>query len=229
MAGGEPLKNAPVENCRNIAFSLRTGARDMGFYRNKITQYAKDEFDRLEKLNPGSFIHKIELIPGMGHGIDYRPTTPWLKQYTRNPYPKFVSWENFEMDGLYRDGFYNLAVKERSNNDDSSRTYYEMNIQDNNITLKVDLVTYKATEIDPQWGIQLKFDKTYQPATKGKVIIYLCDELVNLDKEITLTVNGKEVFKGKVKPELKHIVNSCATFFDPARLYPAAIEVDLAQ
>lgn len=229
MAGGEPLKNAPAENCRNIAFSLRTGARDMGFYRNKITQYAKDEFDRLEKLNPGSFIHKIELIPGMGHGIDYRPTTPWLKQYTRNPYPKFVSWENFEMDGLYRDGFYNLAVKERSNNDDTSRTYYEMNIQDNNITLKVDLVTYKATEIDPQWGIQLKFDKTYQPATKGKVIIYLCDELLNLDKEITLTINGKEVFKGKVKPELKHIVNSCATFFDPARLYPAAIEVDLAQ
>ena len=104
-----------------------------------------------------------------------------------------------------------------------------MNIQDNSITLKVDLVTYKATEIDPQWGIQLKFDKTYQPATKGKVIIYLCDELVNLDKEITLTVNGKEVFKGKVKPELKHIVNSCATFFDPARLYPAAIEIDLAQ
>ena len=31
MAGGEPLKNAPVENCRNIAFSLRTGADDDGF------------------------------------------------------------------------------------------------------------------------------------------------------------------------------------------------------
>ena len=60
-------------------------------------------------------------------------------------------------------------------------------------------------------------------------MIYLCEELVNLDKEITLTVNGKEVFKGKVKPELKHIVNSCAAFFDPERLYPAAIEVDLTK
>ena len=228
MAGGEPLKNAPVENCRNIAFSLRTGALDRGFYRNKLTQYTKDEFDRLEKLYPGSFIHYIELIPGMGHGIDYKPTTPWLKQYTRNPYPKFVSWENFEMDGLYRDGFYNLAVKERSNDDTKSRTYYELNITDNHIALKADVVTYKATEIDPNWGIELKCEKNYQSATKGKVIIYLCEELVNLDKEITLTVNGKEVFKGKVKPELKHIVNSCATFFDPARLYPAAIEVDIA-
>lgn len=229
MAGGEPLKNAPAENCRNIAFSLRTGALDRGFYRNKLTQCVKNEFDRLEKLNPGSFIHHIELIPGRGHGIDYRPTTPWLKQYTRNPYPKTVSWENFEMDGIYRDRFYNLYVIERSNDDIKSRTYYQLDIKENNIDLKVDLVTYKTTEIDPNWGIELTFEKNYQPATKGKVLIYLCEELVNLDKEITLTVNGKEVFKGKVKAELKHIVNSCAAFFDPARLYPAAIEIDLAK
>ena len=228
MAGGEPLKNAPVENCRNIAFSLRTGALDRGFYRNKLTQYTKDEFERLQKLYPEGFIHRIELIPGMGHGIDYRPTTPWLKQYTRNPYPKSVSWENFEMDGIYRDGFYNLFVKERSNDDTKSRSYYELDIVDNKITLKADVVTYKATEIDPQWGIELKCEKTYQPATKGKVIIYLCDKLVKLDQEVTLIVNGKEIFKGIVKPELIHIVNSCTTFFDPARLYPAAIEVDLS-
>lgn len=227
MAGGEPLKNAPVENCRNIAFSLRTGALDDGFYRNKLTTYTNEEFNRLEKENPGSFIHHIELIPGMGHAIDYRPTTPWMKQYARNPYPKTVSWENFEMDGRYRDGFYNLYVLERSNDNTDSRTYYEMRIDGNHIDLSVQLVTYKAVEVDPRWGIELKFEKTYQPATKGKLLVYLCDELVDLDQEVILTVNGKEVFRGIVKPELKHLVNSCAAFFDPARLYPAAIEVDL--
>ncbi|MDE6482984.1 MAG: hypothetical protein K2L01_04415, partial [Rikenellaceae bacterium] len=85
MAGGEPLKNAPVENCRNIAFSLRTGANDDGFFRNTLTQYTKDEFDRLESENPGSFVHNIRLLPGMGHSIDYNPTTPWLKTHTRDP------------------------------------------------------------------------------------------------------------------------------------------------
>lgn len=228
MAGGEPLKNAPVENCRNMAFSLLTGAEDRGFYRNKLTQYTKDEFERLQKLNPGKFIHRIELIPGMGHGIDYKLTTPWLKQYTRNPYPKAVSWENFEMDGIYRKGFYNLFVKERSNDNDKSRTYYEMDINGNDISLKVDVVTYKATEVDPNWGIELKSEKSYQPATKGKVVIYLNEQLVDLSKKVTLTVNGKKAFQGIVKPELRHMVNSCATFFDPARLYPAAIEVDIA-
>lgn len=82
MAGGEPLKNAPAENCAHIAFSLRTGADDRGFYRNILTGYVKEEFERLQTLHPGLYTHQIELIPGKGHSIDYRPTTPWLKQYT---------------------------------------------------------------------------------------------------------------------------------------------------
>ena len=32
MAGGEPLRNAPAENCQHIAFSLLTGSQDYGFW-----------------------------------------------------------------------------------------------------------------------------------------------------------------------------------------------------
>ena len=60
------------------------------------------------------------------------------------------------------------------------------------------------------------------------MVIYLNDELVDLSKPVTLTVNGKTAFSGKVKLEVDNIVNSCAAFFDPERLYPAAIEVDLS-
>ena len=207
---------------------MQIGAEQPLFlYRNKLTAYTNEEFDRLEGENPGCFKHWVELIPGMGHGIDYKPTTPWMKQYARNPYPKRVTWENFEMDGRYRDGFYNLYVVERSNEDAGTRGYYDMRVDGNNIALDVKLVTYKCVEKDPRWGIELKFEKEYAPATKGKVIVYLCPELVDLDEEVVLTVNGKEAFRGKVRPELRHLVNSCAAFFDPARLYPAAIEVDL--
>ena len=227
MAGGEPLKNAPAENCRNIAFSFLTGALDVGFYRNELTYYTKLAFDSLQKQYPDGYIHRIELLPNMGHGINYSLTTPWLKQYTRNPYPKSVNWENFEMDGRYRDGFYNLYVLERSNKDAQSRTYYQMNIEGNHIDLKVDLVTYKTIKTDPQWGIELKFEKSYTPVTDGKILIYLNDKLVDLNKEVTVTVNGKKAFQGKVKPELRHMVNSCAAFYDPARIFPAAVEVDI--
>jgi len=227
MAGGEPLKNAPAENCAHIAFSLLTGAEDYGFYRNILTRYVKDEFGRLQTLHPGLYTHQIELIPGRGHAIDYGTTTPWLRQYTRNPYPKYVCWEDFEMDGRHRKGFYNLWVKERPDEETSVRTRYEMTIIDNHVTLNVDNVIYETIQKDSQWGIEMKFEKKYVPATKGKVIIYLCDELIDLKKKITVTVNGKLAFQGKVKPDLKDMVNSCAAFFDPRRIYPASVEVEL--
>ena len=227
MAGGEPLKNAPAENCRNMAFSLRTGDNDRMFYRNTLTSYVKEEFERLQRQNPETYIHRVELIPGAGHSIDYTPTTPWLSRYTRNPYPKQVSWEDFEMDGLHRRGFYNLYVKERP--DENARTFYEMNISGNDIELKVSDVVYETVERDPRWGIEMKFRKNYTPVKKGKLILYLCPELVDLSRKVTVSVNGRKVYTGKVRPELKHIVNSCAAFCDPRRLYPAAVEVTLSE
>ncbi len=88
-------------------------------------------------------------------------------------------------------------------------------------------MTYETTQKDPRWGIELTFKKHFTPATKGRFTLYLCQELEDLKKPVTVTVNGKEVFKGKVKLDLKHMVNSCATFYDPCRLFPAAIEITL--
>lgn len=226
MAGGEPLKNAPVTNCRNIAFVFRTGAEDDGFYRNTLTGYTKEAFDAMAEANPGNFVHWIELVPGMGHAIDYDKTTPWLKTKVRNPYPKRVTWENFEMDGVYRKGFYNLYVTERSC-DAPCRTHYDMKIEENVINVAVYKMKYNTTEKDPNWGIEMAFDCVYVPATEGKFTVFLSPELVDLSKEVTLCVNGVEKFKGMVDMDVKHLINSCATFFDPERLYPAAIEVDL--
>lgn len=226
MAGGEPLKNAPAENCANIGFSFLTGAEDYGFYRNILTTYTKEAFDSLQAAHPGYYDHRIRLIPEKGHGIDYRPTTPWLKQHVRNPYPKYVYWEDFPMDGRYRSGFYNLAVTERPDRQNpEGRTRYEMSISGNTVTLNIDKVTYQTIQKDPRFGIEMKFRKTYTPTTGGKLLVYLCSELVDLNKKVTVIVNGKQVFCGKPKANVKHMMNSCATYFDPCRIYPAAVEV----
>ena len=55
--------------------------------------------------------------------------------------------------------------------------------------------------------------------------IMMCDKLVDLDKKVTVMLNGKKVFSGKLKADVKHMVNSCATFFDPCRVYPAAVRI----
>ena len=105
------------------------------------------------------------------------------------------------------------------------RSRYEMNITDNTITLQIDDVTYETVETDPHWGIEMKFKKHYTPSRNGRLILYLCNELVDLNREITVTANGEQVFKGAATPDLKHLINSCARFFDPYRLYPVAVEV----
>lgn len=227
IAGGEPLENAPAENCANLAFSFRTGSEDKGFCRNELTEAAQAEFDRLQGLHPGYYEHDIQVVPGATHtSIDYNPTTPWLKTHTRNPYPKYVYWENFNMDGRYRDGFYNLYVKERSD-ENGARACYEMTIEGNTINLKVSNMTAEVTERTSQWNLAKTYSKSFTPATKGRVVIFLNDQLVDLDQPVIVNVNGKEVYNDTVELDAQNLVNSCAIFFDPARLYPAAIEVEI--
>ena len=97
MAGGEPLENCPPENIGNIGFSLLTGEKDFMFGRNLLTKHVSNVLDSLQNKYPGEYAHRVQLIPNMGHGIDYRPTTPWLQQFRRNPWPSHFIWEDYEM------------------------------------------------------------------------------------------------------------------------------------
>ena len=223
MAGGEPLKNAPMENLANVAFSLRTGERDYGFARNYMTYNAALTIDSLRKAHPENYKFFIELLPGMGHGIDYSPTTPWLSKFTRNPHPNYFYWEDYDMYGRHRTGFYNLRVNTTSRENDEQRTCYEVQIADNVITMSVNNVEY--TTVEEIYGIPMTFTKKYTPATKGNVTLFLNEKLFDLSKPVKVVVNGKEAFNGIVKPTLKAMVESCAEYFDPERVFPASLDV----
>ncbi len=225
MAGGEPLPNAPVENCEHIAFSLRTGANDTQFYRNQFTQKAKETFDKLEQMHPGKFKHKIEVIPGRGHGIDYYPTTPWLRQYARTAQPKTVHWEDYPVDNQYRKGFYNLEPLKRPANQ-TERCYYEEEIKGQTIDLRIRIPKYQTTEATEMWSLPLSFTRSYTEATGGKIRLYLSRQLVNLDQEITVRLNGKEVYRGVLQPNYSALASSCALFGDPLRLFGAMLELN---
>ena len=227
MAGGEPLKNAPMENLANIAFSLRTGEFDYSFGRNVMTNNAAAVMDSLRAAHPGLYNHFIEIVPKKGHGIDYDKTTPWLAKYSRNAHPRYFYWEDYDMYGRHRTGFYNIRVDETSRNSDDERTCYEVNINDNVVELEVKNVSYTTTK--EIVGIPMFFDKKYSTATKGKVTVYLNEKLFDLSKPVKVIVNGKEKFNGKVKPSLKAFVESCAEFFDPERVFPASVTVEIGE
>ena len=223
MAGGEPLINAPVENLAHVPLSFLTGDRDFMFYRHLLTKTTGEKLDSMQHIHPNEYVHRVKLLEGYGHSIDYTPTTPWLAQHKRNAQPRHFLWENFEMDGLKRNAFYNLQVLEE---EDAFRTKYEFTANaDNSIDIKVDAVKYNPTWKDPRWGINMLFSKEFTPAQHGHLRIFLSDQLVDLKKKVTVRINGKEVFNGKVKGSKKNQKLAHELWGDPMRNFKHAVEV----
>jgi len=224
MAGGEPLINAPVENLAHVPLSFLTGDKDFMFYRHLLTKTTGEKLDSMQRLFPNEYKHRVELIPDKGHSIDYTPTTPWLAQHKRNAQPRHFIWENLEMDGLKRNAFYNLQVLEET---DAYRTRYEFTANaDNSIDIKADGVKYNATWKDPHWGIDMLFSKDLTPAQHGNLRVFLSDRLVDLKKKVTVRINGKQVFCGKVKGSKKTRKLSQELWGDPMRDFKHAVEVN---
>ena len=222
MAGGEPLINAPVENLQHVAFSLRTGYNDTQFHRSELTGYTRDALQSMAAQYPGFYKYFIDIIPKYGHAIPYQHTTPYLSQHVRTAQPKHVNWEDYPIDGIYRKGCYNLAPLDRPK--DKERVYYQEDIMGNTVDLKLNTVKYVEKKRASD-GIVLLYDKVYEPAKGGKLRVYLSPELLDLSKPVRVLVNGQQVYSGMVKADWSHLVESCSRFFDPERLFPAAIDI----
>lgn len=224
MAGGEPLRNAPVENLANLPFSFLTGAGDTMFYRNLLTRVTGEALDSIAALYPGEYHHRVELIHGRGHGIDYSPTTPWLSRHSRTPQPRHFLWENFEMDGVKRNAFYNLEVMAET---EAYRTAYEFTAgAGNRIDITVRGVEYTTTLKDEGLDIDLLFARRYVPAAHGRLRVYLSEELVDLRRPVTIAVNGRQLFRGRVAVSPDVMLRAARLWGDPLRLFPAAVEVE---
>lgn len=236
MAGGEPLINAPVENCANTAFSLLTGSQDDGFCRNTLTRNTGEAFDKAQgEYGPLAtdgetlFRHRVELIAGAGHGIDYSLTMPWLRASARDPRPKVVLWEDFAMDGRRRGGFHNLWVERHPTSPDAGgdrRTLYKMVVRGNAVEVSVDNVSYSVAERDPRWGIGLRYDRAPAPASGGRLRIYLDERMVDARQDVVVTVNGREAWRGRLVPTVADMAASAAAYFDPGRVFAASVVVD---
>lgn len=237
IAGGELFANCPPENLANTAFCLQTGELDTDFGRKELTARVGKTLDALAASHPGYYKHKVDLQYDWGHSCDYTITTPWLRTFSRNPYPKYFVWENYGMGNIngekyrYRTAFHNLRLLSDPDSHTSpmNRVCYEMLIEDNTINLTVRNVKITTTDpVNPGTGtMNMGVNKTYTPCTKGKLRLYLNPELVDLQKPVKIILNGKEIHNARVKGDMRHLVESCALFFDRMRLFPAAVDIDI--
>lgn len=237
IAGGEPAYNCPSENTANIAFCLQTGSEDTMYGRSRVTGLAISTWAQLATEHPGYYVHKINLQRGEDHGCDYTTTTPWLVKHERNATPKFFHWENYAMGNINgeatrtREAFYNIRVLESQNGkcDGENRDTYIMNIDGQTVDIKI-----LSTKITPSdlvsedgWTMNIAVTKTSTPATKGKIRVYLDKNLVDLTKPVEIKVNGVSKFNAVPALDRRVMAESVALFFDPLRVFPAAVDVEI--
>ena len=160
--------DAQPDNLRNIGFGLFMGGNDSSYNRNGMAEKWKGLLSKLKKGDPGGYDHRVRIYPGLGHWMQ-------LKDAEALPWmAKFTRnpWPEkviWRQDGVIQTRFYWLGV---AKSDYSKGRRIEATVQGQMISL-----TAKQT---------------------SRVTIRLSDELVDLDRDLVVKLNGKQKFIGKI-------------------------------
>ncbi|MCK0156598.1 dienelactone hydrolase family protein [Cellulophaga sp. F20128] len=168
MMAGHP-GDASILSLRNLPFAIYMGGKDGAYQRNEHAATWGAKLDSVQKIEPGHYIHDVQIYPEMPHWMSKKDTVamPWMANFTRNPLPKKVSWHQ---DDRLHNRFYWLGVP---NGNKGSHTEAIVSISGNTITV----------------------EKNDNP----ELYVYLNDQLLNLNKKVKVIYQGKQIFHNKVK------------------------------
>jgi predicted esterase len=201
MAAAEPMENAPPENFRNTPLRCDIGENDTMFDRIGLARRFFERLDALRKEDPAGYVHHFEEQKGRGHGIDYAGGPAWMVKQVRDPRPKRLVWT---VQALHQ----------------------TVNLR--NAWLMLDEVPSKlpvtlTAEIRGQSILLGAKDKDGAAADGVKLRVLLDDRLVDLDREVIVSLNGSEFHRGRVKRTLGAIVRATAATGDPGTVFTAEI------
>jgi hypothetical protein len=194
MMAGHP-NDARPEPLQDLPFFIFVGGADDAYGRNKVAAEWGARLDALAAADPGGYIHKTTIYPGLPHWMNRRDAEvlPWMAAYTRDPWPKKVVWIQ---GNAVHDRFYWLKVPAgTAKKGDTIRA----SVQGQTITLESP-DTHRAT-------------------------LRLSDALLELDKPVTVMAGGKTVYSGLVTRSAPSLLQSLQERADPDSAASAQIEV----
>ena len=213
-------------NLRNTAFRSDNGDGDTMFKRIELAHQAHDYLDQLKKDDPDGYDHSLAIQPGRGHGIDYKPGPAWISTKTRNSHPSKVRWFNFALDGQRRTDFSWLSLARAPEHD--TLITAELQRKDNSIAITALTNPPDVKDESPVYNQSTPPPVANRiPYTGNTLTVHLDDLLLDLDKPVTVTLNGKQVFSGRVERQASNMADDIARHGDPGRVFPARLELKL--
>lgn len=213
-------------NLRNTAFRSDNGDGDTMFKRIELAHQAHDFLDQLKKNDATGYDHSLAIQPGRGHGIDYQPGPAWIATKTRNSHPIKVCWFNFALDGQRRTDFSWLSLAAAPERDTLITAGLER--KDNRITISALINPPDVKNETPVYQQSTPPPVANRiPYTGNTLTIHLDDLLLDLDKPVTVLLNGNQVFSGRVERQPSNMADDIARHGDPGRVFPVRLEIKL--
>lgn len=178
MMAGHP-NDASQLGLRNLPFAIFMGGKDAAYDRNRIAAEKAAILDDLEKGDPGAYVHQVHIYPECGH---------WMNNRDREAIPWMVQY--------LRNPWPTKVV------------WYQSSVPHNR---------YYWLELDDaaalKSGQKLIAEVTGQTITLSGDVppglrLRLSDQLLNLDQNVVVQVNGTNRFSGKVERHAEAILTS---------------------
>jgi hypothetical protein len=192
MMAGHPNDASPL-GLRNIGFTLHVGALDNGYGRNKVALEWSQKLDALQKEDPTGYVHEVKLHAGRGHWMNLEDAVA-------------VPW----MEKFTRNPIPDKVVWMQGNKT-HDRLYW--------LAVPGDEARKGQLIVTTRHGQTIDIEK--RDGVKS-VTVLLNDAMLDLDQAVTITVAGREEFKGIVPRSILETQHTLAERGDPDLVFSAS-------
>ena len=197
MMAGHPNDASPL-GLRNLPFALHMGAEDAAYNRNKIAAEWGQKLDELQQNDPGGYIHDVQIHENMGHWMQRKDTVA-IEWMAQFDRNPFPEKVVWKQSSVTHDRFYWLSVPENK-------------------------AQKGALIIASRNGQTITIEKAESVDT---LLINLNDEIVDLDKKVTVKFNSETVYSDIPQRTIAQIWKSLTQRNDPQQVFSSKIEVTL--
>ena len=182
-------------NLRNTPFMVWCGALDDAYNRNRECTLRGMELDSLHTQDPDGYIHETHIVAGKPHWMDLTDAAA-LPWLQRHQRNPYPTRIVWRQEEVTHPHFYWLSAP--ADQLQRGKTV-RLTLQGNTVNI--------------------------QQCDYNQLTLHFNDQMVNLDKPITIRHNGKTLFKGKLPRTLTNLQTTLAQRSDLRYMFPSQVTV----
>lgn len=182
---------------RNTPFMIWMGENDSAYDRNKLAVKHGAIMDSLQQADNEGYIHETHIVKGKGHWMD-RVDAAAVPWMAQYKRNPYPTKVVWRQEEVTRPAFYWLSVPEKECRHKAM------------VVAEIDKNVIEISESD-----------------YSRLTICLNDEMVDLDKPVTVRYKGEKVFKGKLNRTIGNMARTLNQRGDLRYMFPAMVEVEL--